>query len=133
MYIELWAAEYTPEEGGECHWALHLWSSSENRAAIYQIVGEPTAYTYGHRDNGDLATCGSLIQIVFVSEIEQHDVKFVTEILKMVPIRNDTATWDSQDWVLEALKRLNDEKLIDEPSYFCAEDQLRFAMDRFLD
>ena len=57
----------------------------------------------------------------------------MTEILKMVPICNDNATWDSQDWVLEALKRLNDEKLIDEPSYFCAEDQLHFAMDRFLD
>jgi hypothetical protein len=109
--------------GNVRHWALYLQTSSGSW--IYQVTGEPTAFTYGHREGVDPANSSRFVESIFVSEIDRGDVDAVKKILKNFPVQNDVATWSCQDWVLEALEALKDEELVDESTFFSAQEELQ--------
>jgi len=123
MPSELSVAQYLPESGNVRHWALYLEIPGGSR--IYQIIGSPTAFTYGHRKNVDPQHSSRFVESIFVSEIHPSNIKDIKNILKTFPIQNDIATFSCQDWVLEALEALKDEDLLDESSFYSAQEELQ--------
>jgi hypothetical protein len=122
MPAELFIVRYFTESGTVHHWALYLETSSGKRR-IYQVVGQPTAFEYAHRKDVRPQNSRSE-ELVFVSEVDNRDVKAVKKVLKRFPIRNDSATWNPQDWVFQALDEMEDWGLIDEVTYFEAREYL---------
>jgi hypothetical protein len=105
-----------------CHWALCLRTSIGTR--IYQIVGQPTSFVYQHRKNVDPEDSAGFIESIFVSEIHSEHIGAVKEFLKRFPIRNDLSTWESRDWALEAIGRLQEGGFLDESAYYSVYDRL---------
>lgn len=93
-------------EGNFDHWALWLRGRAVNK--LFQVAGdyaemEAQALDEDPRDNSRLYKC------ITVGEIVSDDQLALEAQIKTVPVRNDVALWDCQDYVLDVLDVLEDE------------------------
>ncbi|KAF8055451.1 hypothetical protein FPV67DRAFT_1542040 [Lyophyllum atratum] len=128
MPAELSVAKYRPVDGNVHHWALYLRTPYEN--LIYQVVGRPTEFRYGHREGVSPQASERFVDLVFVSEIDRNNVQEVKEILENFPISNDVGTWSCQDWVIEALQELSSQDLVDEAIFYDVQESLLDSFDQ---
>lgn len=108
---KLYIAIYQPTEGNYKHWALYLENGSEH--SIFEVIGSHPNFernvvsgkpqsTSRHRKN------------ILVAKIRNQDVEELKTYMANVKVDNETALWNCQDYVIEAIEGLYDECIIDE-------------------
>lgn len=113
-------AMYRPAGGNVGHWALYLriFYGNDIKHLIYQVNGEPKNFMRDVREGVEPDKSARYRKLVHVSDIDDKDtVNEVCKIISTQIVRNDVSTWSCQDFVLEALEKLDEECLLDEYQY----------------
>jgi len=101
------------------HWAINLRAAGSD--LIYQANGDE-----GKLDL-DIRKANPKNSSRFRKEIKVSDIDDEVEVKRILegqPMNNDVASWNCQDWVMEALEALNDEMLLGDYQYNEAKDTL---------
>lgn len=87
--------------------------------------GEPKNFKRDVREGVEPDKSARYRKLVHVSDIDDKDtVNEVCKIISTQIVRNDVSTWSCQDFVLEALEKLDEECLLDEYQYSEAKEIL---------
>lgn len=107
---ELYIAIYQPPEGNHYHWALYLDSKNPH---IYEVTGSHPDFLKNvlrSRPEGD----SNFRVKIKVADVNDQDLEGIDDFIDKQEVDNDTALWNCQDYVIEALETLCQECLIDE-------------------
>jgi hypothetical protein len=67
---------------------------------------------------------GSWIESIPVAEIQPADMAELHRIITETSVQNDVQGWCCQDYVMEALERLNEEQIVDDEDFEIAKGRL---------
>lgn len=119
----LYVAMYHPKTGNHENWALYL---EDDEDTVYEVIGEfpklklkitfaKPVSTVRHKRN------------IFVYEINSIDISEFENVISAVKSDCFSSYWNSQDYVIEVLERLEAEGVIneDDKKYIRAKTQIR--------
>jgi len=128
MYACLALVSYKPLNGNVRHVAFHLKVVRGDQVEhfIYQVVGEATNMTYGHREGTDPSTSVRYAGDVLITDtIDDEDtLSAIKKVLVDCPIDNDIVTSDCHDWCVKGLELMHDDDLIEDEGYYGASEYL---------
>ena len=115
-------AIYQPHWGSLHHWALSL--KCPDCTYIYQVVGEAMNFTAEVCDTAVPEDSARFVESIKVAKINDGDVVALHNTIISTPVQNDVVEWCCQDYVIEALKLLNEEQIVDDEDYKPAKRRL---------
>lgn len=111
MLLVLAIAQYEREgfPAGEEHWALVTASSTTSQGQVFQVVGNTDTYGYNTKTVVIRAShhlCGG----VAIGEVPTQNVEWLkTYLSTAVTIVHGNPNWHCQRWVIEAIRKLQEE------------------------
>lgn len=119
---DLYVARYQ-HDGNVKHWALYL-----EDVVNFEVSGERMGFSYQFPENEGPESTRSHRGNTFVAEID--DVQAFKDIAAEVVIQNDVQGWNCQQWVLDALEKLNNSEIIGDYEYQEAKVKLEALFDQ---
>lgn len=112
---EFFVALYQPRNQtlGTYHWALYL-RISPTEHVIFQIVGEPCNFKYDERS---AAPENSTHHIKNIGVAEIDEAGHFRPVVKGQKIENNMYHWGCQQWVLDVLESLVEDRLLTDYDY----------------
>ncbi|KAK6003410.1 hypothetical protein QM012_009181 [Aureobasidium pullulans] len=107
---ELYIAVYQPIEGNHYHWALFLDCKNPR---VYEVAGSHPNFFRNVLQTRPQRSNRFRINVK-VADVNDQDLGGIDDFMKRQEVANDTALWNCQDYVIEALETLCQECLIDE-------------------
>lgn len=84
---------------------------------MYQVVGDPMRFTADVTVGVVPRNYARYVESVEVAEIQPGDIVEVDGLNRATQVQNDVQGWCCQDYVLEALKALNEEQIVEDEDY----------------
>lgn len=119
----LYVAMFHPKADNHEHWALYL---ADDEDTVYEVIGEfpklkpnvtftEPEFTTGHKRN------------IFVYEINSVDISEFENVISAVKSDCFSSYWNSQDYVIEVLEKLEAAGVIneDDETYIRAKKQVK--------
>ncbi|OJD20254.1 hypothetical protein ACJ73_08413 [Blastomyces percursus] len=94
------------------HWSLFINAEEEAQKTIIHLLGARQNYFLDVRTPSNARISNSLIELCTVCKIDAAKIETVKNIACDTPVRNETADYSCQDFVLDVLERLEDEGVI---------------------
>ncbi|KIJ19159.1 hypothetical protein PAXINDRAFT_97186 [Paxillus involutus ATCC 200175] len=108
--VQFWRGERSPRRPYPLHWAIFV-RTSPGRGNYYQVAGNIDTFTVDARYNVPLqnreAWRGSHV-VGYVAPSHLHNLEVH---LAQIPVVRHCRDWNCQNWVYDALKRLNFQEL----------------------
>lgn len=107
-YPKLYVVIYKPIYGGNYqHWALYI--DHELNPLVIEVIGEhPNFEPLISSVRAEEFPGRSFLSRHFLGVVCQDDIPGIIEVVKGVPLDNETVQWDCQDYVLEILDALEE-------------------------
>ncbi|KAJ5383819.1 hypothetical protein N7517_001730 [Penicillium concentricum] len=109
--IPLFVAIY--DNPGIMHWSLYLEADNDDDKTIIHVLGARQKYFPNIRTPSDARNSSSLIELLYLCQIDASKIEIIKNIAYDTPIHNEMADWSCQDYVLDILERLEDAFMID--------------------
>ncbi|OQE37828.1 hypothetical protein PENCOP_c009G02057 [Penicillium coprophilum] len=94
------------ENPGIMHWSLYLEADKTDDKTIIHVLGARQKYFPNIRTPSDARNSTSLVELLYLCQINVAKVETIKTIAYATPIRNELADWSCQDYVLDILRRL---------------------------
>lgn len=113
-----------PLAGNYEHWALYLENQSEH--TIYEVTGESPRFK-PNVISGKPTSTNRHRRTIFVYDINENDIPAFKKAISAVKPQNSISHWNCQDYVIEALEKLEEECVVDEDekAYISAKKQVK--------
>ncbi|KAJ8068470.1 hypothetical protein OCU04_004024 [Sclerotinia nivalis] len=95
------------------HWALFFEDEQDSSKSSILHVKQSTKEFYYDQFSGDARNSKSLHQIIDIGLIEGGQVQPAMHTVRGVEIKNKVKAWNCQDFVLDALKALEEQGFLD--------------------
>jgi hypothetical protein len=95
------------------HWVLYL----NIHNYVYQVCGKPMDFTASVTARAVPRNSAWYIESVKVAEIQPGDIAELDRLICATLVQNDVQGWCCQDYVMEALKALNEEQIVEDEDY----------------
>jgi hypothetical protein len=98
---------------GIMHWSLYVEAENDANKTTIQILGARQKYFSHIRTPSSVRESTSLIELLYLCQVDASKIEILKDIAYATPIRNDLADWTCQDYVLEVLANLEEALIID--------------------
>lgn len=107
-YPKLYAAFFWALFGNYQHWALYL--DSDEEQLLFEVTGEHPKFERNIQECPPDLLDGFLHNL-YIGVIGKNDIDMVKQISETVIVDNKTFEWDCQEYVLDILDRLEEERI----------------------
>jgi len=127
--ISIYTAIYD-ETGIFKHWSLFLDGTTDVDKTELQVMGSDGRFWFEEK-NANPRDAQDLLELVYLCELDADQLGSIKDIAKRVPVRNEIAGWNCQDFVLDLLDALEDDGVIDagNEAYVKRKENLRGRQD----
>ncbi|WEW58266.1 hypothetical protein PRK78_003734 [Emydomyces testavorans] len=94
------------------HWALFIDAPHAQDKTVLQALGSAGRFRFESK-NADARLYDTLVELFYVCDVDVARMNDVKQIAEQLPIRDSVAGWNCQDYVLDLLKALEGEGLVD--------------------
>lgn len=115
--FDLRVAISKPLWGEYYHWSLDVYDENQDTHWVVEALGEPYCFT-ASSDDYDPKSLPQWWKCIDISRLEHVEVEDLQGIIESVPIRNDLAYWNCQDYVIEILDALEEAELVKKTSNY---------------
>ncbi|OJD12982.1 hypothetical protein AJ78_06497 [Emergomyces pasteurianus Ep9510] len=95
------------------HWSLFIEGDSLNEKTLIHLLGARSNYFFNIRTSSDAKNSKSLVEMIFLCHINASEIESIKNTAEKMTIRNDSADYSCQDFILELLNTLEEEAIID--------------------
>jgi hypothetical protein len=92
---------------GAKHWSFLL-HQSDRHAIMYQITGSTNTYEFKEPEQVDILDEQSYMGRVTVGSVDTAKQQCFDKVLRNIPVTRGNLQWNCQNWIVEALKALQD-------------------------
>lgn len=100
------------DEGVYKHWSLFIEGPTAGEKTILHILGSSTRYRFELRTS-DARRSASLSELIPLCDVPTSKISAIKEAGRTMPIHNEYAGYNCQDYVLDLLDDLEGKNLID--------------------
>lgn len=94
------------------HWSLFIDGPSASDKTIFQAMGSSGRYRF-ETENSNPRLWETLAELFYVCDVDESDTIAVKNTAKQVPIRDESPSWNCQDYVLDLLDALEEGRVIE--------------------
>ena len=111
-------------EHNHIRWAIHLKSRGKDTETLYDLHQTPFGHSLRRRSIELANRPRYLVRVRVAKTFAEVDFAHVEKVLEKVEIQRHIRGWNSQDWVLRALRDLRNKELIPFIDHDAAVDEL---------
>ncbi|BCS00209.1 uncharacterized protein AKAW2_50550A [Aspergillus luchuensis] len=100
------------DEGIYKHWSLFIDGPTDPEKIILHIMGSSTRYRFEMR-NSNARYSATLIELVYLCHVDNSKINAIKDAAQKMTIPNEHPGYNCQDYILELLDQLEEEKIID--------------------
>lgn len=100
------------DQGVYKHWSLFFDGPSDDEKIIFHIMGSQNRYRYEKRVS-DPRQSSSLVELLSLCQVDTSSLGEIEELAGTAKIHNEFDGYNCQDYVLDLLKALENEGIID--------------------